>query len=687
MPKININEQDFTTPGGSFSYANYAVLVVGYEGEEPDVENGQTKHPTSERLAETRIENEKGTEVEVYNRPVAPDSNNVYEFSSAQDFAETIGLAAPERQILGVDGSVIGTTYHYGNRMAYELLNLGFSVLYKPIKSQKEVWDENTWEVFKDKVSYDFRFISHGLLESDATALTVPSRYDENTGLYIPNEVDVKKQLAAIAVKQFEGEAGCLPNWKQLLKIEVDPSLYSNPTGYNPTLRYNATTLTDKPILNTIKAEGNGYSHQDDYAIERALLTKEACMDKMICHEAEKEAHWRKLEEQLATIYSHEKADIETSYSEYKELYTYMHTKFADAPVEDVFPEAFADSTTKTKSKTPSISSSTFIILWNDLAVAIDTLYQASLEFVKETDINRANSVIANLASYFPDDHNNDEAAAHSGRGDCVALIELDEKVYTTGAAYEKPEKLIINGIKKITLKQGSGSYCALTVPSVYYTSLENEASSAWKGSKKMPASFHYLTCFLRALRQNYAEWYATAGYTRGVSSLVIERTSVKLGELAINALEPRNMKDETSPPFACNVIANFRGSYYLWGNRTCEELGAAASREKGDLIASHFLNIRQLCVTIKKKLFTACRQFTFDPNSDVLWVNFCNAIRPTLDNMRADQGIRDYKIIKLETTKKATLKAKIRIIPIEAVEDFILEVSLDDDFGVAIAG
>jgi hypothetical protein len=101
--------------------------------------------------------------------------------------------------------------------MAYELLNLGFSVLYKPIKSQKEVWDENTWEVFKDKVSYDFRFISHGLLESDATALTVPSKYDEATGLYIPNEVDVKKQLAEIAIKQFEGEAGCLPNWKQLL--------------------------------------------------------------------------------------------------------------------------------------------------------------------------------------------------------------------------------------------------------------------------------------------------------------------------------------------------------------------------------------------------------------------------------------------------------------------------------------
>jgi hypothetical protein len=49
---------------------------------------------------------------------------------------------------------------------------------------------------------------------------------------------------------------------------------------------------------------------------------------------------------------------------------------------------------------------------------------------------------------------------------------------------------------------------------------------------------------------------------------------------------------------------------------------------------------------------------------------------------MKADQGIRDYKILKVYTDKKATLKAKIRIIPIEAVEDFDIEVSLEDSFG-----
>jgi hypothetical protein len=52
------------------------------------------------------------------------------------------------------------------------------------------------------------------------------------------------------------------------------------------------------------------------------------------------------------------------------------------------------------------------------------------------------------------------------------------------------------------------------------------------------------------------------------------------------------------------------------------------------------------------------------------------------LDRMKADQGVRDYKIEKVYTDKKATLKARIRIVPIEAVEDFILEISLEDSLG-----
>lgn len=93
----------------------------------------------------------------------------------------------------------------------------------------------------------------------------------------------------------------------------------------------------------------------------------------------------------------------------------------------------------------------------------------------------------------------------------------------------------------------------------------------------------------------------------------------------------------------------------------------------------SHFLNIRQLCCTLKQVLYEATRKFTFEPNSDLLWINFVNAIKPTLEAMKADQGISGYKISRVATDKKALLVAKVRIVPIEAVEDFDLSIYLED--------
>ena len=63
MPKILINEKDKTSPGTPTNYANYSVLIAGFSGKTPDV-----------NLA---------------------DSNGVYEFSSAQEFKDVIGLKAP----------------------------------------------------------------------------------------------------------------------------------------------------------------------------------------------------------------------------------------------------------------------------------------------------------------------------------------------------------------------------------------------------------------------------------------------------------------------------------------------------------------------------------------------------------------------------------------------------------------
>lgn len=46
---------------------------------------------------------------------------------------------------------------------------------------------------------------------------------------------------------------------------------------------------------------------------------------------------------------------------------------------------------------------------------------------------------------------------------------------------------------------------------------------------------------------------------------------------------------------------------------------------------------------------------------------------------MKSSSGIRDYKITKVATNQKATLAAKIRIYPIEAIEDWDITVELSD--------
>ena len=65
MPRININEIDKTSPGTPGSYSNNTVLIAGF-----------SKFTTKEII-------EKGT--------VQADDNGVFEFTSADDFKNTIG--------------------------------------------------------------------------------------------------------------------------------------------------------------------------------------------------------------------------------------------------------------------------------------------------------------------------------------------------------------------------------------------------------------------------------------------------------------------------------------------------------------------------------------------------------------------------------------------------------------------
>ncbi len=626
MPRININEKDYTSPGASLDYANFAVLITGFEGASPEGTN--LKHPVSHRLARERAEvTEDGTVINVYNRPVAPDEYNVYEFTSSQDFEETIGLCPP-RHVFNAGDSIM---YHYGNQMAYELLKLGYTVIYKPISSILELTDENTWEIFKDKSSYDYRFISHGLLTSDPTL----------SDFLRDPDVLAKDALIALADEAF---APYTPNYKRTLTVIQNGVSYS----------LDAESL----IANSMNIKKSQISLSD--------TVQKLSFQGIALETEDQEKLIKGIQEAFTEM-------IEPNSAKYnKHLGEYVKKKAEEAR----------------KAKVKNFEA-TFEGCWNDLGTFIAEANAGLSASITPETISRANACIANLATYVSDISDSDIPAVTSGRGDCIALIEMDESIYTKTSS-KKPEKLILDAINSefsSVINNQNGTYCALTVPSVYYKSLSTDRNNVWGGNNKLPGAFHYLACFMNSLNMGYKEWYAAAGYTRGVASHVVDHTSVKLGEIAINTLEPRYTVDQnSSPAFACNVIAYFRGSYYLWGNRTAHPLGKKGNIKNGDLVASSFLNIRQLCTTIKKQLYVSCRQFTFDPNSDTLWINFCATIKPTLEAMKADQGIKDYRIIKVKTDKKATLKAKIRIIPIEAVEDFFLEVSLEDSFGETTA-
>ena len=261
-------------------------------------------------------------------------------------------------------------------------------------------------------------------------------------------------------------------------------------------------------------------------------------------------------------------------------------------------------------------------------------------------------------------------------RGDCIALIDIDSNAYKGEAARDTKITNIIREANGYIADKN----CAIFLPTVVYDlNRSKDYDTVFNSNRRFPASFHYLTCVANA-SERYAEWYAASGFTRGVSPFGIATTDFTVGEAIIDKLQPRNQADGLT--HAVNVIAKFRNQYLLWGNRTANTLTG-----DGDLIASDFLNIRQLCCTLKKQIYVACRQLTFDPNSEMLWINFKNKIRPILEKMKADQGIQDYEFVKIANAPKATLKAQIRIVPIEAVEDFEIDVTLEDSLDGVVIG
>lgn len=267
-------------------------------------------------------------------------------------------------------------------------------------------------------------------------------------------------------------------------------------------------------------------------------------------------------------------------------------------------------------------------------------------------------------------------AACAAKRGDCIALINADESVDTFDYS--------VTSVRELgAFAPGNGEYAAGFTP--WFYTKNSDFVTDDEDEVKIPAAFGYLFAYANATK-NSPEWYAIAGFERGIipelsrvcHSYTTAEVEVLQGRSATEEVELDDAADNVG--FAINPICYVRpAGYIIYGNRTLRVNDASKK-----LIASSFLNIRNGLSAIKKVMYEASRKYTFEPNTETLWINFQSYITPLLDKMQTGDGILGYTFIRQKTDAKARLKARLNLIPVEAVEDFDLEVRLADDLTVS---
>lgn len=196
-----------------------------------------------------------------------------------------------------------------------------------------------------------------------------------------------------------------------------------------------------------------------------------------------------------------------------------------------------------------------------------------------------------------------------------------------------------------------------------------------------------YILAFLNNLNDGYAAWNAVAGATRGLVPGNYEVDGF-LKESEIDNMQLRTYDENNL--IAINPIVNMNPwGTRIWGNRTClpnkNVTNAGTPDPNSDqLVASSFASIRILICDIKKALYKAARRCQFEQNSDVLWVNFTSQVNTLLEQMKQSYGIAAYRWTREATTERAKIKAVLRIVPVEAIEDFDLTIELTDSLEVA---
>lgn len=299
--------------------------------------------------------------------------------------------------------------------------------------------------------------------------------------------------------------------------------------------------------------------------------------------------------------------------------------------------------------------------------VLVCDTYAHAAEYLKDRNQFDVKFLIANEGEESASQTSELESALEitKARRDCCVLYNKITKTYSS--AEQAVLSANIGGSDPFLAsesKQAAGKY----VISFFGNSL-------LLGEEEISAVECYILAYLNSIRRGNAEWSAIAGSDRGNPGLL----GLECGYISETDLE--SMEARTG--IAINPIMNMNPwGIRIWGNRTA--LPIPTIEGDSDLVASSFANIRVLICDIKKSLYRASRQHQFEQNNDVLWVNFQASVNGLLEEMKQSYGIAGYKWIREQTSERAKLKAILKIVPIEPVEDFDLTLELADSLEVS---
>lgn len=254
-------------------------------------------------------------------------------------------------------------------------------------------------------------------------------------------------------------------------------------------------------------------------------------------------------------------------------------------------------------------------------------------------------------------------------RGDCVALIDATNN--TQRAIGTNDTKSVFKSAQSITQDDTTilGSYGALFYPYV----------------KDETPSFAYLKCVANATQNTDG---VSALATAGVNRAVVRGAKAE----DIVPMLPNSVADAYSTKEPSRIAINGITSIVpygptVWGNRTLLKNKETSSNGEYRQALS-FLNVRVMVNNIKKYIRSVAQSLTFEPNNDILWVNFKAGISTYLDQLITGYGLSKYTIEKQDTKGKlATVKAKIKLYVIEAVEDWELELQVIDSTVTEVEG